>query len=83
VTDLTAFAVARFYFFAFLAKKSHVKPQNDLTHSPTSTYIWHFSSTQPAILDIEIKKEQSPDNSVGALPFRINILPITHMVAIF
>jgi len=51
---------AIFYFSLFSAQKSHVKPLTHLTPYQTTTSTWHFSYAQPAILDIEIKKEASP-----------------------
>ena len=43
-------------FFAFSAQKTHVKPQNHLSHSQSTTSAWHFSYTQPAILKIGVKR---------------------------
>jgi hypothetical protein len=54
-TESIAFAVAHVFLSSFSAQKSHVKPQNPLTHYPTTTSEWHFSYPQTAILDIEEK----------------------------
>jgi hypothetical protein len=50
--DFIAFILPLHLFFAFSAQKSHVKPQNYLTHYQSTTSTWHFSYVQPAILDI-------------------------------
>jgi hypothetical protein len=42
-TESIAFAVACFYFPSFSAPKSHVKPQNHLTHYQPTISKWHFS----------------------------------------
>lgn len=36
-------------FFAFLAQKTDVKPQNDSTPYQTTTSTWHVSSIAPAL----------------------------------
>jgi hypothetical protein len=46
-----------YLFFAFLAQKSHVKPRNHLTHSPSTISTWRISYHQTAILVIGIKKK--------------------------
>jgi hypothetical protein len=38
--------------FAFSAQKTHVKPQNHLTHYQPTTSAWRISYTPTAILDI-------------------------------
>jgi hypothetical protein len=59
-THSIAVAVAVIFLLPSSAQKSHVKPPNHLTHYPTTTSTWHFSSPQTAILDIEIKNKQAP-----------------------
>ena len=44
------------FFLAFSAQKSLVKPRNDLTGPNSTISTWHFSFTQPAILDIDRKE---------------------------
>jgi hypothetical protein len=51
-TDSIAVVVALNFLFSFSAQKSHVKPQNHLNPYHPTTSTWHFSYTQPAILDI-------------------------------
>jgi hypothetical protein len=51
-TQSIAFAVAVVFSSAISAQKSHVKPQNHLTHYPTATSAWHVSYPQTVILDI-------------------------------
>jgi hypothetical protein len=50
-----------FFFFAISAQKSHVKPGNHLKPYDSTTSAWHVSSSLPAIMDIEIRKEKSPE----------------------
>jgi hypothetical protein len=64
-----AFAFSLYLFFAFLAQKTHVKPLNRLTLSPSSTYIWRMRYPQSAIIKIGIKKEKAPA-SAGAFAFK-------------
>jgi hypothetical protein len=54
-----------FFFFLFLAQKTHVKPQNHSTPYQTTTSAWHVSSAPAAIMDIEIGKEETPDTLRG------------------
>jgi hypothetical protein len=66
VTGFIAFAGAVVFLLPFSAQKTHVKPQNHLTLLQTATSAWHFSSTQPDILDIDRKKETAPETRQGA-----------------
>jgi len=52
VSDNKDFAGEANFLSAFSAQKSHVKPQNHLTHYPATTSAWHVSFTQPDIMDI-------------------------------
>ncbi len=72
VTHSIAVAVAVIFLLSFSAQKSHVKPSNHLTHYQPTTSVWHFSYSQPAILDIEIKtsKPRGDTYSYGANSFR-------------
>ncbi len=62
--------VSLFFLSLFYAQESHVKPQNKLTHYQPTISAWHFSYTQPGILDIEIKKT--------AWPRGFKLLGLTH-----
>jgi hypothetical protein len=81
-TESIAFALPLFFLLPFSTQKSHVKPQNHLNHCHTATSAWHFSYTQTAILDIEIKTEQVLP-CARANSFRKNILDATHLLSIF
>jgi len=48
-----------FYFFAFLAQKSHVKPRNHLNQTNKTRWSWHVSYVQSAILKT-VEKTRSP-----------------------
>jgi hypothetical protein len=77
----------------FSSAKSHVKSQNPLTHYHTTTSALQISSTQTAILDIEIKEgTKALANSRGfalserllpSKPFVCNILDATPLLRIF
>jgi hypothetical protein len=64
-TDNTAVIFAPIFLFSFSAHKSHVKPQNRLTHGAPTTSVWHVSYLETAILNIEIKKEEAPESLRG------------------
>jgi hypothetical protein len=52
LTDSKFLTGINFFLLPFSAQKSHVKPPNHLTHCQPTTSAWHFSYSQPAILDI-------------------------------
>jgi hypothetical protein len=72
-------------FFAIFPPKTHVKPQNHLTHYKSTTSTWRMSYPPTAILDIEIKKKKFHAAVPGDYPIdnkyfarnppAINILP--------
>jgi hypothetical protein len=51
-THSIALLSCNIFFCMFSAQKSHVKPLNHLIPYGSITSAWHFSYTQPAILDI-------------------------------
>jgi hypothetical protein len=51
--------------YRIFAQKSHVKPQNHVTHSLPTTSEWHFSYAQPAILDIDRKTNKPRPTNRG------------------
>jgi hypothetical protein len=51
-TESIAFASAVNFLLPFSAQKSHVMPQNHLTHFQSTTSAWHVSYPKPAILNI-------------------------------
>jgi hypothetical protein len=58
-----------FFFSPFLARKTHVKSRKHSTPYQPTRSAWHFSFTPSGIMDLEIRKEKSPDSS-GDIFFR-------------
>jgi hypothetical protein len=49
LSDVLTLAI---FLSAFSAQKTHVKPQNHLTHYSPITYAWHFSYIPDSIMNI-------------------------------
>ena len=68
-----------YYFYVLFSVSGQnrmVRPRNHLTLYRSMLSVWHFSYTQSAILDTEIKNKRAPVLS-GANSFRKNILNAT------
>jgi hypothetical protein len=60
VLDSITLALASYFSFASLARKTHVKPKNHLNNTNKIRSSWHISFTQPAILKTVEKKQTAP-----------------------